>query len=112
MKTEDLITMLATGAGNVEKAAAAQRYAVAIGWGAAGAMLLMLMLLQVRHDLGQALLQPMFWVKVGFVACLAAGSLFAALRLSRPGAEINWVPVTLALPVLGIWAIAALLAVG
>lgn len=108
MKTEDLITMLATGAGPVEQAAAAQRYAVAIGWGAAGAMLLMLMLLQVRHDLGQALLQPMFWVKVGFVSCLAAGSLFAALRLSRPGAEINWVPVTLALPVLGIWAIAAL----
>lgn len=107
MKTEDLITMLATGAGAVEGPAAVQRYAVAIGWGAAGAGLLMLTLLQIRHDLGQALLLPMFWVKVGFVACLAAGSLFAALRLSRPGAEINRVPVALGLPVLGIWAIAA-----
>ncbi|MFZ2973763.1 NrsF family protein [Dechloromonas hortensis] len=107
MKTEDLITMLATGADAVEAPAAAQRYAVAIAWGAAGAMLLMLALLQVRHDLGQTLLMPMFWIKVGFVAWLAAGSLFAALRLSRPGAEINWVPVALGLPVLGIWAIAA-----
>jgi len=107
MKTEDLITMLATGAGAVAQPAAAQRYAVALGWGAAGATLLVLLLLQVRHDLAQALLLPMFWVKVGFVASLAAGSLFAVLRLSRPGAEINWVPVALTLPVLGIWAIAA-----
>lgn len=72
MKTEDLITMLATGAGAAEAPAAAQRYALAIGWGAAGATLLMLALLQVRHDLGQALLLPMFWVKVGFVACVVS----------------------------------------
>lgn len=107
MKTEDLITMLATGAGAVETPAALQGYARAIGWGTVGACLLMLILLQVRHDLGQAVLLPMFWVKIGFVAWLAAGSLFAALRLSRPGARISWVPVALGLPVVGIWAIAA-----
>ncbi|MBS0370851.1 MAG: DUF1109 domain-containing protein [Proteobacteria bacterium] len=107
MKTDDLITMLATGAGAVEAPPAAQRYALAIGWGAAGASLLMLLVLQVRHDLAQALLLPMFWVKVGFVASLAAASLFAALRLSRPGAALDRVPVALGLPVLGIWAIAA-----
>lgn len=107
MKTDDLITMLATGAGAVNTPAATQRYAVAIGWGAAGAGLLMLALLQVRHDLAQALLLPMFWIKVGFVASLAAGSLFAALRLSRPGAVIDRVPLALGLPVLGIWAVAA-----
>ena len=107
MKTEDLITMLAAGAGAVETPAAAQRYALAIGWGAAGATLLMLALLQVRHDIGHALLLPMFWVKVGFVVCLAAASLFAVLRLSRPGAKIHWVPVALGLPVLGMWTIAA-----
>ena len=81
--------------------------ATALNFAQGGATVLMLALLQVRHDLGQALLLPMFWVKVGFVAWLAAGSLFAALRLSRPGAKINWVPVALCLPVLGIWAIAA-----
>lgn len=107
MKTEDLITMLATGAGAVEAPAASRRYAMAIAWGAAGATLLMLTLLQIRHDLGQAALLPTFWIKVGFVASLAAASLFAVLRLSRPGATISWVPVALGLPVLGIWAIAA-----
>lgn len=107
MKTDELISMLASGTVAVDTPAAAQRYAVAIGWGAAGAALLMFALLQVRHDLGQAVLLPMFWVKIGFVAWLAAGSLFAALRLSRPGAEIKWVPLVLALPVLGIWVIAA-----
>jgi len=107
MKTEELISLLATGAGAIETPPAAQRYAMAIGWGAAGASLLMLALLQIRDDLGQALLLPIFWVKVGFVACLAAGSLFAALRLSRPGAKISWLPIALGLPVLGIWAIAA-----
>lgn len=107
MKTDDLITMLATGAGAVEAPAAAQRYARAIGWGAAGAGVLMLILLQVRHDLALAAMQPMFWVKVGFVAWLAAGSLFAALRLSRPGANISLLPVALGLPVIAIWTLAA-----
>lgn len=107
MKTEDLITMLATGAVAIETPVAVQRYAVAIGWGAAGAAVLMFALLQVRHDLGQAVLLPMFWAKIGFVAWLAAGSLFAVLRLSRPGAEIRRIPVVLGLPVLAIWVIAA-----
>lgn len=52
-------------------------------------------------------LLPMSWVNVGFVACLVAGSMFAVLRLSRPGAKFNWLPVALGLPVLAIWAIAA-----
>lgn len=107
MKTEELITMLATGAGAIETPAVGQRYAVAIGGGAAGALVLLFAFLQVRHDLGQAALLPMFWVKIGFAACLAAGSLFTALRLSRPGLELKWVPVALGLPILGIWTIAA-----
>ncbi|MCG2576866.1 DUF1109 domain-containing protein [Dechloromonas sp. XY25] len=107
MKTDDLITMLASGAVAVDGPPAAQRYMASIGWGALGAGLLMLLLLQIRHDLAQAILLPMFWVKIGFVASLAAAGLFAALRLSRPGAKIDWVPVALGLPVLGIWGIAA-----
>ncbi len=107
MKTDDLITMLATGNVAVEGPPATQRYATAIGWGALGAGLLMLLLLQIRHDLAQAIMLPMFWVKIGFVASLAAAGLFAALRLSRPGAKIDWVPLALGLPVLGIWGVAA-----
>ena len=112
MKTEDLISMLATDAGTVAPYPTMQRFGAAIAWGAAGATLLMLALLQIRHDLGQAVLLPMFWLKVGFVASLAGGSLFAALRLARPGAKLDWLPLAIGLPILAMWAIAALALIG
>jgi hypothetical protein len=107
MRTDDLVTMLATGAGAVQPNQAGRRYATAIGWGALGAALLMATLLGVRPDLAAAILLPMFWVKVAFVACLAAASLLAALRLSRPGLRLAWVPGALTAPVLAIWLLAA-----
>lgn len=106
MKTDDLISLLATGAGAVEPHAAERRYAKAIGSGAVGALVLMLSLLGIRPDLAEAVLQPMFWLKIGFVASLVAASLFAALRLSRPGARIDWVPRLIAAPLPVMWAIA------
>ena len=107
MRTDDLVTMLATGAGAVAPNPAARRYATAIGWGALGAALLMAALLGVRPDLAAAILLPMFWVKFAFVACLAAASLLVVLRLSRPGLRLAWVPGALAAPVLAIWLLAA-----
>jgi hypothetical protein len=107
MKTDDLISMLATGASAVPPHAAERRYATAIGCGAIGALALMLSLLRIRPDLAEAALLPMFWLKIGFVASLVLASLFAALRLSRPGARLDWVPGAIAAPVLVMWCIAA-----
>jgi hypothetical protein len=107
MRTDDLVAMLATGAGAVAPNPVARRYAPAIGCGALGAALLMSILLGVRHDLSAAVLLPMFWVKIGFVACLAASSLLAVSRLSRPGLRLAWVPAALAAPVLVMWLLAA-----
>jgi hypothetical protein len=107
MRTDDLVAMLATGADAVEPNAAARRYAAAIAWGALGAALLMGILLGVRHDLGIAVLRPMFWIKLAFVAGLAAASLLAVLRLSRPGLPLAWVPGALVAPVLAMWLLAA-----
>ena len=107
MKTHDLVVMLATGAGEVAPNAARRHFAVALGCGALGAAVLMGILLGVRHDLGAAVLLPMFWVKFAFVACLAAASLLAVLRLSRPGLRLAWVPGALAAPVLAMWLLAA-----
>jgi hypothetical protein len=112
MRTDDLVTMLATGAGAVKPNAAARRYAAAIACGALSAALLMSILLGVRHDLGAAVLLPMFWVKVAFVACLTASSLLAVLRLSRPGLRLAWVPSALAAPVLVMWLLAASVLMG
>ena len=107
MRTDDLVAMLATGGGAVAPHAAARRYAAAIAWGALGAALLLGLLLDVRRDLGVAVLMPMFWVKLAFVACLAAASLPAVLRLSLPGLRLAWVPGALAAPVLAMWLLAA-----
>jgi hypothetical protein len=107
MKTDDLISLLATGAGAVDPHAAERRYAIAIACGAAGALALLLALLRVRADLAEAALLPMFWLKIGFVASVVVASLFAALRLSRPGAPLDSVPGAIAAPLLVMWAIAA-----
>jgi hypothetical protein len=111
MNTDDLVIMLATGAGAVQPNQAARRYATAVGWGILGAALLMATLLGPRHDVAAAALLPMFWVKLGFAASLVAASLLAALRLSRPGRRLSWVPGALAAPVLAIWLLAALVLV-
>lgn len=107
MRTDQLVTMLATSAGAVQPNQAQHRYAIAIGCGIVGAALLMATLLGVRHDLAAALLRPIIWIKFGFSASLAAASLLAALRLSQPGRRLAWVPVALTAPILAIWLLAA-----
>ena len=92
----------------VEAHAAVRRYALALSIGAIGALVLLALLLGVRRDLAEAVSQPLFWIKVGFVASLFAASLFAALRLSRPGARTEAVPAMLVTPVVALWIIASL----
>ncbi|MGH8701718.1 MAG: DUF1109 domain-containing protein, partial [Burkholderiales bacterium] len=84
----------------------------ALGWGAFGATLLMAIMLGVRPDLAEAARLPMFWVKLAFPAALLAGALLAALRLSRPGAQLGRVPAAIAAPVLAMWLLAALALLG
>lgn len=106
MKTENLITLLVTGTEAVEMHVTTRRYAMAIGIGLASATLLMATLLRVRPDLFEAARLPMFWIKIGFVTSLCVASLIAVMRLSRPGARLDWVLGAIALPVLVMWAIA------
>jgi hypothetical protein len=107
MKTDDLVTMLAAGAEPVESGVTARRYALALGWGALGATLLMATLLGVRADLAEAVRLPMFWIKLGFPVCLAVAALYVATRLARPGVRLGRVPAALAAPVIVIWLMAA-----
>jgi hypothetical protein len=107
MKTEELVALLAAGESAVDPHAAERRYAQAISIGLPLAGLLMATLLKLRPDLAEAVLLPAFWIKAGFVASLAGAALFAVLRLSRPGARIERLPMLLAAPVLVIWSLAA-----
>ena len=109
MKTDELVTLLVTGSAAVETHVAVRRYLVAVASGLIGAALLMLSLLKVRADLAEAAMLPLFWLKIGFVASLMVASLFATVRLSRPGAQIARLPVAMATPVVLMWVVAALI---
>ncbi len=112
MNTDDLISMLVSGAGSVEPDVLRRRYTVALGWGAFGSTLLMAIMLGVRPDLAEAAWLPMFWVKLAFPAALFAGALFAVIRLSRPGVRLGRVPAAIAAPVLVMWLLAAVVLLG
>lgn len=110
MKTDELIGMLAANGAVVAERlqpGAWQRFAMALGWGAFAATLLMAVLLGVRDDLREAALLPMFWVKLAFPLAVAAGALVASRRLGTPGMALGRVGMALAAPVLVMWALAA-----
>lgn len=107
MKTQELIKLLANGDIAVEPNAVPRRFALALGWGACGAILLMAIWLGVRADIAKAALLPMFWVKLAYPALILAGALMAALRLSRPGVPLGRAPLLIATPVLAMGVLAA-----
>jgi hypothetical protein len=108
MKTNDLIDLLANGA---ELGAPPKPR-----WGGVplvlasvfASMVLMKAWLGVRPDLAQAAGMPAFWIKLGFVALLAAAARHAAGRLSLPGARTAALPALIALPIVLIWSVGAL----
>lgn len=107
MKTDELIVLLASGAAAVAPDVLRRRYAAALGWGAFASTVLMMVMLGVRPDLAEAAGLPMFWVKFGFVAAVAAAGLVVAMRLSRPGMPLGLSPLALAAPLLVMWTLAA-----
>ncbi|MBO9537296.1 DUF1109 domain-containing protein [Herbaspirillum sp.] len=108
MKTDDLISMMATGVAPADRRLPARRMAQALALGGAGSLALLLLLYGLRPDLKAMLSVPLFWIKLAFPAALAAGSLLVLRRLLRPGLRvgINWAGV--AVPCAAIWSGGAL----
>lgn len=97
MKTEDLVGMLARGAGAVDPAASTRRFAFTTGGGAIVALALVAVLLGPRHDLAQVILLPMFWAKFAYVAALAMTGVLCAYRLGHPGMRSGHTAIAAAL---------------
>lgn len=96
MKTEELITMLATGAAPMERGGIASRFAPPLAGALIGVALLMAVTLGVRSDLAQVLTLPMFWAKLLIPAIAALAALRMAIRLSCPGRSAGLAPLILA----------------
>ncbi len=109
MKTDALIDLLATGAGAVDTRAAMLAFAAKVAAGTLVAVGLMLVFLGPRHDFAQAIAQPMFWIKLAYVAALAASATWCAYRLARPGMRAG-APVIVAILAFGAMALGGALA--
>lgn len=103
MKTEDLITMLATNAGAVRPPMAGRRFSAAMAMGVAGSLLLMIYILNLLPDLLTALALQKVWIKLAFTGYMAVVSLIAAFRLSLPGKKTGEILMLLLVPVVMTW---------
>lgn len=103
MKTDDLISMLATGVTPVDRHVVSRRFGFAVATGAALATLLVAATLHVRADLAEVAVTPLFWAKVALPLSLLLGALGMATRLARPGMATGacWPGVTV--PFAAVW---------
>lgn len=111
MKTDDMVSFLASGDVAVDRTATARRFALALLAGLLASIGLMTALLGVRPDLTQAAAHPMFWVKTGFATALAVTGLLATWRLGRPGRSLGRLPQAAATPVVAMWGLAVVVLV-
>ena len=111
MKTDELIALLANDATPVAPNGARKRFQTALLLGGLGALALMLLGYGVRADLGQALVEPMFWIKLAFPLGIAIPALVLTSRLSRPGTRLGGLWMALPVPWLVIAAMAVLVLV-
>jgi hypothetical protein len=103
MKTDDVISMLATGVAPVDRHALAKRFSLAILLGAVGATVIVALLFGVRRDLAAVAATPIFWAKIALPLCLMLGSLRLSTRLARPGAAAGAGGWLIATPVVVVW---------
>ncbi|MDF0729559.1 DUF1109 domain-containing protein [Pseudomonas entomophila] len=103
MKTDELISLLATGEGPVDRHALARRFGVALLVGALGALLLTAVIYGVRSDLAEVARTPLFWAKLALPASLALLALRLSQRLARPGSKGGTAWVALGVPLLLVW---------
>jgi hypothetical protein len=85
MRTDDLVDALAADARPVDAAGVRRRFRDRLLWGPAIALALMLLSLGPRPDLAEAMHLPLFWLKLGLPAAVAAAAWLLAYRLGHPG---------------------------
>jgi hypothetical protein len=106
VKTEDLITMLATGIDPVDSTRAAARRLAILTTAGACAVAFVSLALGLNPRLGAALNAPQFWLREAFCAGLALSGFALTLRVARPGMRLGILPAGMGLIVLVMWIVA------
>jgi hypothetical protein len=107
MKTEDWVSLLATGVEPIDAKRTARRQLLAIIGGLLGALALTGGILRLNPALSHAVVEPMFWVREAYCAALALFGFAAVTRLARPGIRLGFVPAGIGMVVLLMWIFAA-----
>ena len=107
MKTEDWVSMLATGVEAIDPTRTARRYLLAIGGGLAGALALTGGFLRLNPALSHVVLEPLFWIREAYCASLALLGFAAVTRWARPGIRLGFVPAGIGIVVMVMWIFAA-----
>jgi hypothetical protein len=100
--------MLSTGAEPVDAKRVIWRYLLGVSGGTLAALALTAGALRLNPALPQELSEPMFWAREAFCASLGVMGVVAIARLARPGRPLGLVPIGIALPVIVMWALAAM----
>lgn len=103
MRTDELITLLATGVPAVDKHLFGKRFALALVVSVLGAALLMTLLFGVRPDLAQVARLPLFYAKLALPVALLPGALYLTRRTACPGGRVGGAWVMLCIPLLVLW---------
>lgn len=112
MKTDDLISLLASQTTPVDRRVPPWRFAVAILIGLSSATVLMAVFLGIRPDLGEVVSMPVFWFRLGFAVALGGGALLVTFRLSRPGVSVGAGWTAVLIPAVVAWIAAGIVLAG
>ncbi|MDP1631141.1 MAG: DUF1109 domain-containing protein [Caulobacter sp.] len=85
MRTDDLIARLAADTAPIQPHALERRLTLRLATGGLLALVLLLLLMGPRPDLGVAAMTVGFWLKTGFTLLVLASALVLTVRLARPG---------------------------
>jgi hypothetical protein len=107
MKTEDWVSMLATGVDAIDPKRMARRHLLAIAGGLLGALALTGGILRLNPALSNIAVERMFWVREAYCAALALLGFAALTRLARPGIRLGFVPAGVVTVVMVMWIFAA-----
>jgi hypothetical protein len=108
VKTEQLVSLLATRVEPVNRTLIARRCGWALGAAILVALALTLGALHINATLSRYLHLPMFWAKEVYCIALAVAGFFAVARLARPGVRLGWVRWGIVVPVLTMWVVAGI----
>jgi hypothetical protein len=107
MKTEDLVSLLSTGAEAVDLRVPSRRWLLALAGGALIAFVLTAGLLKLNPALWHETSKPTFWVRESYCAVLGVLGFVTVVRLARPGLRLGLAPMGIPVAVMAMWVLAA-----